>query len=168
MDKFGPTRSYLNHIVGTQKPSLFCKLTSKFCQWSRTGMGKNSSWQSKELPCHMAGPSAPFVGLPWFIPTAKPNLQILYRRRLSKHLSNNPTITAAIQGTGSQITQLWELMGLDIYDFPRTTQNIEVILFEHASNSSNCFSSGSAQTEKAKLTSSQFLPERGEAAHLTS
>lgn len=102
--------------------------------WERIALGR-----AEELPRPMVGPSAPSVGLPWLIPTAKPHLQILHGRRLSKHLSNTPTIIAAIQRTGSQITQLWELIGLDIHDFPRTTQNKEVVLFEHSSNSGNYF-----------------------------
>lgn len=38
-------------------------------------------------------------------------------------MSRTPTIKAATVETGSQITQLWEMMRPDIDEFLKTTQN---------------------------------------------
>lgn len=54
------------------------------------------------------------------------------------HLCRTPNIMDATQGTGSQITHLWVLRSLGMYESPRTTQNETGALYGHTGTPSSC------------------------------
>ena len=59
---------------------------------------------------------------PWLIPTVIPSLLLMTEKKLF-HASSTPTVMTATWGTGSQIIDLCEQMGLSIHESQRATEN---------------------------------------------